>query len=179
MILHEGIVLLPGEGLSSNSYLLEGERGLLCIDAGTDALAFEAAIAGREARVLLTHGHADHWLGAAGCELELHEADLNDFSGVNSVFSDLPKPKLKALPKRIDWPPFELEIIESPGHTMGSVCFLEKQSGLLFSGDCLFADGMPGRTDLHGGNQTLMQKSLDKLMSLDYECLCPGHGPIE
>ena len=107
MILHEGIVLLPGEGLSSNSYLLEGERGLLCIDAGTDALAFEAAIAGREARVLLTHGHADHWLGAAGCELELHEADLNDFSGVNSVFSDLPKPKLKALPTRIEWRPID------------------------------------------------------------------------
>lgn len=179
MILHEGITLLEGEGLSSNSYYLEGELGLLCIDAGTDERAFEAAIAGREARVLLTHGHADHWLGAVNYELELHEADLNDFAGVNSVFSDLPEPRLKALPKRIDWPPFELELIETPGHTMGSVCLLEKQSGLLFSGDCLFAEGGQGRTDLHGGDWRLMKESLEKLAALDYDCLCPGHGPVE
>jgi glyoxylase-like metal-dependent hydrolase (beta-lactamase superfamily II) len=77
------------------------------------------------------------------------------------------------------WGKFELEFIHTPGHTKGSVCILEKKSGVLFSGDTLFADGNYGRTDLLGGSQEQMDKSLALLKTIDYKVLCPGHGRIE
>ncbi len=67
-----------------------------------------------------------------------------------------------------------LQVIHTPGHTPGSVCFYT--DGLLFSGDTLFY-GSVGRTDLPGGNHArLMQSIIDKLLVLpDDTIVLPGH----
>ena len=80
------------------------------------------------------------------------------------------------------------EVIETPGHSRGGLCFYERAYGVLFSGDTLFA-GAIGRTDHPGGDyDQLMQSIQKKLMPLDVPAeggserrgsvtVVPGHGP--
>jgi glyoxylase-like metal-dependent hydrolase (beta-lactamase superfamily II) len=69
-----------------------------------------------------------------------------------------------------------LTVLHTPGHTEGSVCLLDRDAGLLFSGDTLFAGGW-GRVDLPGGDPTDMAASLARLSELeDATEVFPGHG---
>ena len=73
-----------------------------------------------------------------------------------------------------DFPAFNLQVLETPGHTRGSVCI--KIGDLLLSGDTLFA-GSCGRTDFPGGSMADMRKSLAVLAQLPPETqVVPGHG---
>ena len=71
-----------------------------------------------------------------------------------------------------------LEVIETPGHSVGGVCYLERNEKVLFSGDTLFA-GSIGRTDHPGGDYDQLMKGIfEKLMILDGDVkVFPGHGP--
>jgi hydroxyacylglutathione hydrolase len=67
-----------------------------------------------------------------------------------------------------------LKVIETPGHSKGSLCLYA--DGVLFSGDTLFA-GTYGRTDIPGGSENEIQESIAKLMELpDDTMVYPGHG---
>jgi glyoxylase-like metal-dependent hydrolase (beta-lactamase superfamily II) len=66
------------------------------------------------------------------------------------------------------------KVIHTPGHTAGSICLYK--DNILISGDTLFGTGH-GRTDLPGGNEEAMRKSLQLLSKLDWLYLLPGHGP--
>ena len=70
------------------------------------------------------------------------------------------------------------QVIETPGHTVGGVCYYEPDEKVLFSGDTLFA-GTIGRTDHPGGDyDQLIRNILEKLMVLDGSVtVIPGHGP--
>lgn len=72
----------------------------------------------------------------------------------------------------------QLELIHTPGHADGSICFYHKQSGLLLCGDVLFRAGI-GRTDLPTGDfDTLIESIKQKLFVLpDDVIVYPGHGP--
>ena len=69
-------------------------------------------------------------------------------------------------------------VLETPGHSVGGVCYLEQNEGVLFTGDTIFA-GAIGRTDHPGGDYDLMMKGIwEKIMCLDGEtAIYPGHGP--
>ena len=71
---------------------------------------------------------------------------------------------------------FEIDVMHTPGHTMGSVCYIVENDRVLISGDTLFCM-TAGRTDLYGGNEEMMIESLKKLIALegDYRVL-PGHN---
>ena len=67
-------------------------------------------------------------------------------------------------------------VIHLPGHTPGSVAFLDAKAGFLFSGDTLFEAGF-GRTDLAGGNEIQLLDSLKRLFAMDSGIkVYPGHG---
>lgn len=69
-----------------------------------------------------------------------------------------------------------LKVLHTPGHTPGSVCYWDQESGILFSGDTLFHCGI-GRTDFPGGSITDMEASLNKLATLAGTTkVYPGHG---
>jgi glyoxylase-like metal-dependent hydrolase (beta-lactamase superfamily II) len=70
---------------------------------------------------------------------------------------------------------FGFKVLHTPGHTKGSICLLDAKDKILISGDTIFADGV-GRTDLPGGSEEDMEKSLEKLSSLKIEKILPGHG---
>lgn len=70
----------------------------------------------------------------------------------------------------------EFKIIETPGHTVGSICLYCEKEGLVFTGDTLFA-GTYGRLDLPQAKPEKMNESLKKLASLPPETkVYPGHG---
>ena len=72
---------------------------------------------------------------------------------------------------------FNYQVIHTPGHSPGGVCFYFPGDNLLFSGDTLF-QGTVGRTDLPGGNMAQLNKSLKILAALPPATkVYPGHGP--
>ena len=73
----------------------------------------------------------------------------------------------------------DIQVIHTPGHSPGGVCFYLPQTGCLFCGDTLFAGGV-GRTDLPGGDfDQLKQSVVERLFTLPPETrVLPGHGPV-
>jgi hydroxyacylglutathione hydrolase len=71
----------------------------------------------------------------------------------------------------------QFAIIETPGHSPGSLCLYWPEKALLISGDTVFYMGV-GRTDLPGGDMDMLGLSLRRLSSLDVEYLIPGHGDM-
>ena len=69
-------------------------------------------------------------------------------------------------------------VMETPGHTEGSICLHFPQQQMLIAGDTLFA-GSIGRTDLPGGSYEKILHSLhNQLLALPDETqVVPGHGP--
>ncbi len=73
---------------------------------------------------------------------------------------------------------WKLEIMETPGHSEGSICLYERTEKVLFSGDTVFPDGNIGRTDMYGGDTVKLIKSIEKLTALDVKTMYPGHMEI-
>ena len=71
--------------------------------------------------------------------------------------------------------PISVEVVETPGHTPGSVTLKLPAEHVLFTGDTLFRSSI-GRTDLEGGDFTQIMHSLKKLGELpgDWQ-VYPGH----
>lgn len=70
-----------------------------------------------------------------------------------------------------------LRVVDTPGHANGSICLINDEEKIVFTGDLLFR-GSIGRTDLPGGDYDLLMKSLnDKILCLDDDTtVFPGHG---
>ena len=68
-----------------------------------------------------------------------------------------------------------LEVIETPGHSPGSICFYWPDKKVLITGDVVFYGGV-GRTDLPGGDGKLLKQSIERLSKFDTEYLLPGHS---
>lgn len=186
----EGIACLFREGLCSNVYFLKASaREMVLIDSGNGSaenLAEIKEFAGRKkiSFILLTHGHFDHAGGASalGAKTFLHARDIELMHEFNREWAPAFRAP-KALPlktnKKFVFGGFALRVIETPGHSPGSVCFFDEKTKILFSGDTLFAGGAHGRTDLLGSNERAMQESLAKIRKLGWRVLCPGHGELE
>lgn len=139
--------------------------------------------------ILLTHGHADH-IGAVNIIKEkynlpiyagIKEKDLLINPTINLSKSIPPFKPIELTADRwlydgeeIDFYGEKLYIMETPGHTIGSICIL--MDGVIFSGDTLFRMSI-GRSDLPTGSFDEIINSVKKLYDLkkDYRIL-PGHG---
>lgn len=145
--------------------------------------------------IMLTHAHFDHIYGVAGLMREygipvyMHRNETNTIGKVNPLLCKafgLPMPegpgdaaKFVKEGDTVQVGGLRFEVIETPGHTEGGVCYLERGEKTLFSGDTLFA-GSIGRTDHPGGDyDQLIQGILGRLMELDGDIeVIPGHGPV-
>jgi glyoxylase-like metal-dependent hydrolase (beta-lactamase superfamily II) len=143
--------------------------------------------------ILATHGHFDHLLGALDLKLiyqvPFYCSSLDQFlldrqkeTARHFLGRDIKVPNFKKIDidldmtKEIILGEEKLEVIKTPGHTPGGVCFYNQKNDWLFSGDTLFAQGV-GRTDTSYGNINDLKKSLEiiKKLSPDTEILS-GHG---
>lgn len=136
--------------------------------------------------VLLTHTHLDHIKGCMdvadhfGVKVFVPDADVAMFLSDENEFApwlyrDCAFPEPTALSKA---PDFDFEVIETPGHTRGGVCYYFKGLASVFTGDTLFKQGV-GRTDLPGGCHTTLIRSIkEALFGLPEDTVVyPGHGP--
>ena len=115
----------------------------------------------------------------------IHRDDLEwAFTRANQMMPFYPEPKrpqsidrLVSDGDRLQDGGFECEVVATPGHTPGGVCYLFPSEHAVFTGDTLFA-GSIGRTDLPGGHSRLLGSSLRRLAALAPETrVYPGHGP--
>ena len=138
--------------------------------------------------ILNTHAHPDH-LGAAA-ELQkrfdlpfaIHEKELDIFNSAKQMaqfigLMNLQLPDITTFfhdGQVLEINSHHLQVLHTPGHTPGSVCFLNGKH--LFSGDTLFKNSV-GRTDFPGGSFKQLNESLVRLKQLPEDTkVYPGHG---
>ena len=142
--------------------------------------------------VLLTHAHFDHVIGVYELQQRYDIPVYRDpreeqmFGVCKKVSGRIGFPVIRTDWKYtavkdgdiLDFGGMKFEVISTPGHTPGSVCYLNREEGILLSGDTLFA-GSIGRTDLEGGDyDSIILSIMEKLVWLDGGTLIlPGHGP--
>lgn len=175
----------------SNMYLACFDNGVFVVDPSVspDKVSYEVT---NVIAILITHGHYDHikyvdeWHERfPDAPIYMNPADqvlLGDpgdncsyMDGLAKVF-DFPYVKAEG---SIDVGGIDIDVLSTPGHTMGSVCYMfrEEDKQYLFTGDTVFA-GSVGRTDMAGGSFALLNKSIEAVSKLDPETLIfPGHGP--
>ena len=176
--------------------LADEETGeAIVIDPGDDAADILARLEKRGLtvkQIVCTHTHIDH-VGAI-CDLQqaasapaaIHKADLFLFENLDmqAQWIGMPMPKRGSIDHFIQdggaiaCTGIEVGVIHTPGHTPGSSTFhLAGDRNILFTGDTLFAQSV-GRTDLWGGSQPEIIRSIQKkLMTFDDDTLViAGHG---
>lgn len=191
------IQVFSGGPFFVNTYVLYSERGGegVVVDPGLEMLKIKSFIGGRKIRIhsiLLTHGHVDHVLylndaqEATGARICMHEADqaLYDNAGEMARYFGI---LAMDTPRPVDWylrdgediviGDERLQVLATPGHSPGSVCFRYEDEFVL-TGDTLFNDGI-GRTDLPGGSYDHILHSIrSRLLVLPPAMVVyPGHGP--
>ena len=70
-----------------------------------------------------------------------------------------------------------IEVIDTPGHTLGSICLYLREEGVLFTGDTVLGLGTVAILPPPHGDMALYMQSLERLKSYQATLLCPGHGP--
>ncbi len=169
-----------GGMLESNGYFLYHKNGGECliIDPGYSYRTFTDFIDENQlklAGILLTHHHYDH-VGAVErireiyeCPVYMHKDDCDMYKKPVDVYMD-------------DGDVIELEgerieVISTPGHTRGSVCFFLPESRLMFTGDTVFDTDL-GRSDLEGGSERDMEETVKNIVDRwDNDIfIYPGHG---
>ena len=176
----------------ANTYLLISGTHSLVVDPAVSVEAISAALSEEGATlegVLLTHGHFDHTTSVdtvreaykVPAYIHSHDAVMLEDAHKSAFYTFFHKECIHQKAERTladgDFIPLGdecVQVIHTPGHSGGSVCFL--CGDILVSGDTLFADSV-GRTDLWSGNTASLRASLDRLASLDGSItIYPGHG---
>lgn len=194
MVIIMEINVLPVGPLYTNCYILESnKKNAMIIDAGDNAKEIIKFCQGNGlniAKLVFTHGHFDH-VGAM-CELVAFSNAKTYIHPFDEEFMLDPKKSQSRYFQSfgnyigrkadvcyadgdiISLDDISLKVMHTPGHTKGSSVLIG--DGVIFSGDTLFAGGV-GRTDLFGGDEMELVKSLRRLAAIegDFEILT-GHG---
>ncbi|PKK86631.1 MAG: hypothetical protein CVT48_00225 [Thermoplasmata archaeon HGW-Thermoplasmata-1] len=192
------IRFVPGAGYDSNTYLFSGSHPAI-VDTGTGAASAERILSATEKiagcrdveAILLTHEHLDHAGGAPAlrektgakiaCSKKCAQI-LKEGSDASARLFGIEPPRFETDRALCEGDTIRLGddvflVLETPGHSQGSICLYCDESGTLISGDTVFAGGGVGRWDLPGGDYETLVESIKLLATLDVETLLPGHGP--
>lgn len=140
--------------------------------------------------ILLTHGHFDHMMAASGlasatrARIYCSEPDaamLSDsYQNVSSMFGSAyaMEPDLIVKDQQIlEFSGTKFQVLATPGHTKGSVCYYMFQEHILFAGDTIFFESV-GRSDFPTGSELQLEESVHMLLSVLPEDtkVFTGHG---
>jgi len=189
------VVPLVNGQFVQNCYLVADPTAgeAVIIDPGQEPDRFLAQLERRGWRlraIWLTHAHIDHIMGvgavhqATRAPIYLHPLDRKLYdalpqygSWVGLELPPAPPPHFELAPgQTLSVGELTFQVRFTPGHSPGSVSFLGE--GRIFGGDVLF-NGSVGRTDLPGGDSTLLMSSIQsEFLSLpDSTIVHSGHGP--
>ncbi len=179
--------------LEENCYIIKRNNLCYIVDPGYERERIREYINKENLKVegiLLTHGHYDH-IGAIDCfkvPVYIHEQEkenlFNHYHQIENRYNipasyDLEDINFKYINDKdiIKLGEQNIEVIYTPGHTIGSVCY--KIENELYSGDTLFRETV-GRWDLKTGDKEALKKSIKKLIenNKDNVEVMPGHGDI-
>lgn len=183
--------------VQANAYIVENDNNeAIMIDPGAEGEKLISFVESKNVKpiaILLTHAHFDH-IGAVDAlrkqwriPVYLHkneqdwmqDAEKNGSAHfpMGEIIAD-PADKIIEGEGPLQVGSFAFQVLETPGHSPGSVSFYDKKHGVVFSGDALFA-GSIGRTDLYGGDHHQLLASIqDKLLGLPEKTIvASGHGP--
>jgi glyoxylase-like metal-dependent hydrolase (beta-lactamase superfamily II) len=180
--------------LQTNCYIVHDSKQAIVIDPGSDADKIISIIEKKHLKpklILNTHYHFDH----TGANLDIKNMfnipiaiGNKDAHYLQNAYKDAlmfmidakKSPQADILLKEGDTVALEdikFVVIETPGHTIGSICLYNKENTILFSGDTLFFESI-GRYDLLTGNFDSIINSINKILRLDESTtVYPGHGP--
>lgn len=199
MELLENIHMIPSSGFDGNIYLLRDKSDIVLIDTGTGLSVsglykfVESLGLGKERikKVILTHVHIDHSGGLPQIvkdvsplvhvyESEAQFIESGKGTVILSAMMGISYPPTKVDVRLKDGDIIkvgerEFTIMNTPGHTAGSICLYDEKNGILFSGDTVFPDGAFGRVDFPTGDPDALIRSIKTLASLDVKHLLPGH----
>jgi len=187
------IKTLPLGQMSTNCYVVSDENNTCaifdCDGNGLDLIQYLEKNQLKPTHILLTHGHFDH-IGAVetikekyGCPVYAGAKELPVLTDPNINFSIQVGAPISITPDHllqegdvVTVGTMEFTVMETPGHTCGSISFISEN--VIFSGDTLF-QGSCGRTDFPTGDWETILHSLKRLRDLpgDYE-VYSGHGPM-
>jgi cyclase len=192
-----GIFCVDHRVAEGKNGVILGRRAALAIDGGTDPDEGEATEAflrerGRAPdRLVLTHGHGDHVLGAAALaagEVFAHAATPDVIRRQLPAWAERAGETVEQTAARVVWPTVtfigELRIdlggrtvrcFPTPGHSEDSISLFVEDERVLFAGDTVVTGIIPAIGD---GDGRTLEASLRGLAALDIEILVPGHGPI-
>jgi hydroxyacylglutathione hydrolase len=194
------IFWIPGREYDSNVYVVVGKIPTV-IDTGT---GFYTRMVLEEIQkivplnqiqqILLTHEHYDHVGGVQDivqasdgtAKIFAHKDVVPKLKEGKSTFAEMlggVMPKIKvdvplAGGEQLTCGDQSFEVLVTPGHSIGGLCFYSKKRQVLFSGDTIFADGGFGRYDFPGGDFKTLLNSIEQLTALEVKNLYPGHGSI-
>jgi glyoxylase-like metal-dependent hydrolase (beta-lactamase superfamily II) len=182
-VVTSGTFTLDGQDfdVDNNIWLVGDDAEVFVIDAAHDAAPIVAAVGNRRvAGILATHGHNDHINVAValadelGAPISIHPDDLMLWEVVNP---DRPPDALLHDGDRLQAGGIELEVLHTPGHSPGGCCFLDREDGVVFSGDTLF-NGGPGATGRsYSDRDTILASIRDRLFVLPPNTVVhTGHG---
>lgn len=168
-----------GGSLESNGYIVSLRKGGECyiIDPGYEPIKFIKYIEEEKLKlkgIILTHHHHDHVGGAAkisdrlNCPVMMSFADSLIYRGKTDII--LNDGDIIRLEDTM------LKVIETPGHTHGSLCIEVPESKIVFTGDTIFDTDL-GRTDLEDGSEREMINTCRSIISTwpDSYTIYPGH----
>ncbi|MGZ6276988.1 MAG: MBL fold metallo-hydrolase [Syntrophales bacterium] len=171
-----------------NTYLIDGELKIL-IDPGHKHL-FEyvrrdlAALNISPDQIdlaIVTHGHPDHLEAVEGLRratmFAMNEEEHRFISELAGKYFKIPAPLFFLREGDLTIGGQRFEVIATPGHSPGSICLYWPEKKALFTGDLVFRESI-GRTDLPGGNGSMLKESVKRISQMDIDYLLCGHGEI-
>lgn len=191
------IVKIPVGQMQANCYVVieHKSKKSLIIDPG-DAPDYIKSVITKEKLIpeviIATHGHFDHIMGILDLQLSFnipflaHKKDefLIERMGESSKFflsyDPGPSPKPTMYVKKghtVDLGSISFNVLETPGHTPGSIALYDPYEHVLFTGDTIFSKGGVGRTDFSYSNEKELKNSIQTLLRQPPQTLLlPGHG---
>ena len=165
-----------------NTYIVIYNNKTIVIDPGNEINKIISEVKNID-YILLTHGHMDHiasvkeLINLYNPKVYCSNKDLEFINGYIILDPYFSSEKYNFI--FIDYNDFNIDgikIINTPGHSKGSVCIYFKDDNILFSGDTLFKDSF-GRYDFPGGNLKELKMSINQLFTLNNKTIIyPGHG---
>lgn len=180
--------------LQTNTYfLINKDNNCLIVDPADEVSFILEEIQRRRLRLigmLATHGHFDHLMAVGEIQktfnvpLFVSKKDLFLVKRLDETASYFlnystiifPILKIRYLNNFLKIKNYEINIINTPGHTPGSVCFYFKNENIIFTGDTLLKQNI-GRWDFSYSDKKSLKKSIKKILSLPESVIIyPGHG---
>jgi glyoxylase-like metal-dependent hydrolase (beta-lactamase superfamily II) len=189
----EKFLFLPSfDTFCSNIYIILGDY-LTIVDPGNDYTAFMdlfgPSLKHKPAnikRIVLTHGHPDHAMGAL--ELSRYPGISQD-GDLEVILHEAAPAQLKAAVKEFGWRVTEVrggervefsgsewEVIHTPGHTIDGICLYHGPTKTAFTGDMVLPHAMAEPDKSAGGRLDHYLFGLKALLKRDIENVLPGHG---